>query len=241
MTVYKNDANLQALWLMEETSGTRYDETDNNNDLTDNNTVTYSATHQEGSYSASFDKANSEYLSRAYASVTFNNKEDWSFVGWVYLGRVDQNLGILNFGDNNDGIQILYLHNNDVFRITRMGDGTHRISDLDWGTTVDAVGWYHLGITLDGSTGNIELYLNGSDDGGSAGTSLTKLYNDDASEDFKLGYEKAGSAYFYGYMDEVAIFDRVLTAAEVSSIYSGGIQDVSSGDGGFGCNLHMDI
>ena len=51
---------LLAFWKMAETSGTRYDETANNEDLTDNNTVSY-ATGKVGN-AADFEASNNEYL-----------------------------------------------------------------------------------------------------------------------------------------------------------------------------------
>ncbi|MFA6039776.1 MAG: hypothetical protein WCV62_02345 [Candidatus Peribacteraceae bacterium] len=50
-----------AVWHMNEASGTRYDSTANNNDLTDVNTVTATG-GKIGANAASFDDANSEYL-----------------------------------------------------------------------------------------------------------------------------------------------------------------------------------
>jgi len=58
---------LLAFWKMAETSGTRYDETANNEDLTDNNTVGY-GTGKIGN-AADFEADNSEYLSKTDDAV----------------------------------------------------------------------------------------------------------------------------------------------------------------------------
>jgi len=223
--VYKDDANLQALWLMEEESGTRYDYTANNNDLTDNNTVTRTATHKEGSYAAEFVKANSEYLSQSYGGVTYDNKANWSMVAWVYLSDLDNHQTIFDFCDGYDGIDLIYTTSTDKFRVTRSGDGTNRITDQDFNTQISSTGWYHVGITFDGATGNYEFYLNGSDDGGVASTSVTKIYND-GGEDFYIGYSDDHGIYSDIYIDEFAIFDRTLSATEISNIYTSGIEDI---------------
>jgi len=219
------DANLEALWYMEEESGTRYDETANNNDLADNNTVTRSATHQEGSYSAEFTAAQNESLTRGYDAVSFNDKEDFSFCAWVRLKDVANYHGIVDYATAaGHGFSIAFRKwDNGHFRLLKLGDGANAISDLDWGTSSLAMNtWYHIAITLDGSTGNVELYLDGSDDGGSAGTAVTKM-NMSGTDGFVLGYDKFTTSYHDGLLDEVAIFDRVLSPAEVSSIYTDGL------------------
>ncbi len=54
-------SDYSAVWHMNETSGSRYDSTANNNDLTDVNTVTATG-GKIGANAASFDDSNSEYL-----------------------------------------------------------------------------------------------------------------------------------------------------------------------------------
>ena len=61
-------SNIQGLWKLNEESGTRYDETTNDNDLTDNATVLY-GTGKIGN-AADFELATSEYLSITDAAQT---------------------------------------------------------------------------------------------------------------------------------------------------------------------------
>jgi len=82
--IYKNDANLRGLWLMEETSGSRADASGEGNTLTDNNTVDSSADSQEGSRSADFESTNSEYLSIADASQSnLDITGDMTVAAWI--------------------------------------------------------------------------------------------------------------------------------------------------------------
>jgi len=61
--------NLISAWLLNESSGTRFDETSNNNDLTDNNTVGFNASC-EFDGCGDFEDTNTEFLSITDASQT---------------------------------------------------------------------------------------------------------------------------------------------------------------------------
>lgn len=75
--------------------------------------------------------------------------------------------------------------------------------------------WYHAVATLD-SSANGKLYLNGLQVGSLAmqTPSLT------AKSQLAIGESKRVSSHFGGFIDEVAIYNRALSAAEVSNIYN---------------------
>ena len=74
---YTQDANIVSWWYLDESSGTRYDGSGNNNDLTDTNTnvaslSTTGASVKEGAAAADFENSASEdaHLSIAHGSQT---------------------------------------------------------------------------------------------------------------------------------------------------------------------------
>ena len=83
--------------------------------------------------------------------------------------------------------------------------------------------FYHLVIVYTASTGNCEFFLNGSSAGTSSGL-YTSIYNSTAQ--FRLGsnVDAAGAneGFFDGIIDEVGIWSRVLTGAEVTTLYNSG-------------------
>ncbi|MBI5150807.1 MAG: LamG domain-containing protein, partial [Candidatus Omnitrophica bacterium] len=90
-----------------------------------------------------------------------------------------------------------------------------------------AAGWYHVAFVFDGSqTGNanrLKLYLNGSLKTLSftgSGTIPATLFNGTAT--VQLGGNTAQATYFNGSIDEVAVYDRALTQAEVTARYNAG-------------------
>jgi hypothetical protein len=73
--------------------------------------------------------------------------------------------------------------------------------------------WYHAVVTYDGTT--TKLYLNGA-----APVTSTETINTTHTDYLSLGY---GPLYGYiaGLIDEVDMWDRALTAGEVSELYNG--------------------
>jgi streptogramin lyase len=82
---------------------------------------------------------------------------------------------------------------------------------------VPAVGqWTHVAMTYDGAT--LKVYANGVVVG-----STPKTGNIVASNSpFDIGGRAAGDLYFYGYIDEVEVFNRALSAEEIVGIYAAG-------------------
>lgn len=107
------------------------------------------------------------------------------------------------------------------------------IYDRDTDPTLDTLKWYHLAVTFGG--GNMTFYINGTktkvwED--TPGTAKTNSGNDlvfgqgtDVYAETADNYDTdniiplAWGGYFHGALDEVRIYNTVLTAAQVQSIY----------------------
>ncbi len=225
MAVYKDDVNLQALYLLNETSGLRLDDTANNNDLTDNNTVLSSADSKEGANSADFEAANNEYLSITDAAQTgLDLSYPFSLVAWIKRESVSVS-GVMCGKWQSGGTRAyrwdITSSNNVRFQITPDGS---TISSFTGDTPVSSVAtWYHVGLVADGT--DIRFFLDGSLDSGTPGS--WSLATFDSGEDFRLG--RSQGAYFDGFIDEFAAFNKALSAGDVSSIFNNGIQDPVAG------------
>jgi hypothetical protein len=93
-----------------------------------------------------------------------------------------------------------------------------------YGSTVISDGnWHHMVVTYDPSAGNkFTVYLDGSLD-----ANFDQTPQDDGNNFFGLTvgwiyHSDGGNSSFNGEIDEVMIWDRVLTAAEVESLYEAG-------------------
>jgi hypothetical protein len=229
MTVWKNDANLEALWLMEEASGTRYDDTPNNNDLTDNNTVGSSADCIEGVLSADFEQNNTEYLSIA-DNASLSITTDWSVFLRIKIETLDDAtdhtiLAKYNVTGNMRSYRVALTKDGGSYyvRCTLSNDGSATTAAI--GATALSTGqWYSIACVYNQI--DIRVYLDGVLDAN--GADNPKLYAgdiDDNASPFELGRLINVGREYDGLMDEVAVLSRELTSAEVSDLHTNGFGD----------------
>jgi len=97
-------------------------------------------------------------------------------------------------------------------------DGTlGTLQDLPCTSALNADQWYHFAGTYDGA--QMKLYINGVLNNSTTKTGI--IYP--SSEALKMGrYGYYGGWYFHGILDDVILWNRALSADEVSQIYSSG-------------------
>lgn len=81
--------------------------------------------------------------------------------------------------------------------------------------------WHHVAYTFDGTAQQQVLYL----DGGQVASSATTLATGYDTQSLYLGRDTENGApnyFLQGSIDEAAVYDRALTAAEIASIYNAG-------------------
>jgi len=212
-------------WELNETSGTRVD-AHGSNDLADNNTVT-STTGKQGN-AARFDAGNSEYLSiadNASLSITddlsmggwfrWNGDSVYGFMAGKYKTTVSNREYAMYWDDESGG-------NKFVFATTADGTNSNR-RIYEYGSVLADDTWYHLMITRDSGADTTVMYVNGSvvtpTATNHAGT-VTAIHNGDAP--FVIGARDTGFNFFDGDIDEVAIWDKVLTSDEITDLYAAG-------------------
>ena len=116
------------------------------------------------------------------------------------------------------------------FAILLMGDGSGRVkatyknggppnSSSRHGkyssTVLQADTWYHIAAVVRGYM-DIDLYVNGTSEGGyDTGTATTIAYS---SNDFFIASSNESSLFFDGAVDDVRVYDRALSEAEVDEI-----------------------
>lgn len=83
-------------------------------------------------------------------------------------------------------------------------------------THITASRWYHIALTYNGSS--FQPYFNGNADGSAVTRSLTG----GGSYAAKIGSYDGASTYFAGTLDDIRIYNRALTATEVTALYQSG-------------------
>jgi hypothetical protein len=142
--------------------------------------------------------------------------------GWVK----PQGAGYLIFwrGDNRPGI--------DPYDLSMQGNNTvlFQISDANGnsanvGTTLAYNQWTHLAATLDGSSGKMSLYTNGVL-ASQVTTAIRPFGNLIAGDSPGVGIGNLNDGQnnfpFNGDIDEIALYNRALSAAEIVAIYNAG-------------------
>ena len=220
--------NIISYWKLEEASGTRYDAVvASANDLTDNNTVGQ-GTGIIG-YGADLERDNTEYFSRTDASFAGFPTGSFSFSMWVKAESdpadgYDYGLVGKYAGSPNRSLYITYGQYTSKYYlgIAISSNGT------TYGTNLDTLGlgsyrlvpgtWYHLAFVLTASS-RCEIFVNGVSVVNTTSSVVSGMFNN--AEDFRLGtYDGANG--FDGLLDEVGLWNRQLTDAEITSLYNSG-------------------
>lgn len=149
----------------------------------------------------------SDFVSTTYpASAPLTN---WTMSAWVYDTK---NNGAYRsiIQINNRGDDALYVYPNNVFGFWPCGVGTNT-------TQVPANQWVHVVATYD-SVAGFKYYQNGNQVG-TSGTCANAAYWDYIRFG---GYAAGDSERWGGKLDEIRIYNRALSATEVTTLYQSG-------------------
>ena len=215
------DLNLTGFWKFDEGSGsTTADDSRNSNtgtltnmNTTGNATSGWNASCKFGNC-LRFDKSN-DYVNVSDAdSLSF---QDFTLSAWVKSDSLVGHNFILGKGVDDA---------NEEYVLAIISDGGIYI---DWGAgaaynqtlagKVDLNKWYHVAAVYRNSTNRAKIYLNGTvvnDVSASAtGDQITRT-----SADLFIGGARNGNSLFNGSIDDVRIYNRVLSDEEVSRLYN---------------------
>ena len=154
-------------------------------------------------------------------SVDFDGVDDFIQLGqgftytqhtvsaWIKLGELSRTHTILSGRDSNTDLIRFWIASSDNKVRFRLGDGSN--TTVTNPTALEAGRWYHIVATYDGT--NLKIYVDSV-----LGHTLAASKNVNVTANLKIG-EDDSSNRFMGKIDELAIWDRALTAAEVTEIY----------------------
>lgn len=223
------DTNLVGYWKLD---GNGTDSSSGGRDLTAAN-----ISYVQGQFdsAASFNGYSSKYT----AGSTLNLTGNYSFSLWVNPSALPTSGNIANFickyytttdaGGTPGGYEF-GLHNNSGtqnIKINHYATGSPYHPTLSVAHTLTTGVWSHLVGTWNGTV--FAIYVNGNLIGSGTNavanaTSNTKLLN---IGNFGLLNNSEINRWYNGVMDDVAIFSRALSAAEVIAIYQGGLSVMS--------------
>jgi len=160
---------------------------------------------------------------RVPSSPTLQVQGALSITGWARFDGFDSGDDvevILRKGEGNPNNYALQVINR---RPALSLDAWDQLSQAYEGDTVLQTGeWYHLAATWDGET--VRIYVNGEADNGSGDSHDREIGTDTRA--LYLG-GRADTDQTDGIIDDVRLYDRALTAAEVALIYQNGLADAA--------------
>ncbi len=222
-----NNNGLVAYWSMEDASGTKatdFSGQGNTGTLTNGPTWT---TSKRGK-AISFDGTN-DYVSVAWPFTTDITSQiqsaTVSMCAWFKTTSVSGELGILGVGDSgSNGLNMALISGKLSFWYSSGG------AIVQYTTALSTNVWYHAcGVVT--SFSSVQIYLNGAQVR-SASTGLSSFTLAAVGSKFVIGNEGQldSARYFPGIIDDVRIYNRTLSAAEVSALYGAGSQRVNAAD-----------
>ena len=134
---------------------------------------------------------------------------------WVNVSDIGGNRGIMGTRYNGDTTFDLKVDANRIHG--DVGTGTAWLSTAaDYSTTLSTGVWYHIGYVVDEASSAVRIYLNGvlAETIAINGTPLFMK----AGQELHIGNSYGVVEYMYGTLDEVSIYNSVLSAAEVASL-----------------------
>ncbi len=166
---------------------------------------------QTGRYgsAASFDGSN-DYLE----SITSHALTTFTEAAWVYPTSSDTSFhGIVGYDNGNPAQRApsIYMFSGGRVQVG-FGDGTSWNSMSTSGVVLTSNAWNHIASTYDGAT--FRIYINGVESASSALAGKVPY----AVSTLRVGRL---DNYFKGSIDEVALFDRALSATEISALKDG--------------------
>ena len=201
------DTDLISYWSLDEASGTLYDSQN------DNDGTAYGATQNVAGKvgkAVSFDGVD-DYVLIPYNS-NLNITGSVSFSAWFYQSSSGEN-AILSRNYGSDVVPYILGISYGFPRLRYYSSAFVNRSDDE---QVNTETWYHLVFTV--SSAETKIYLNGTlvmttDGIPSLPANTTSLY---------FGNYPYGSYYFTGIIDEIGIWSRVLSQADVTRLYNNG-------------------
>ena len=217
---------LVSYWKMDGSSTDFYD----SNNGTDTS-ITYSVANGKISQGAGFNGTSSRIQVADNSNLTLGSS--FSIACWINVPSLPSNnafYDILNKydqGSNNGGYDLRLWNDNGTQKIGLVfidSTSTQRGGDIAY--TLSTNVWVHLVAVSNTSNSLITYYINGSSVGtitnnGAVPADNTKLLN---IGNFGF-YTPSGSElgrYFYGKIDEIGIWSKVLTTTEISDLYNNG-------------------
>ncbi|RKZ84005.1 MAG: hypothetical protein DRQ39_08835, partial [Gammaproteobacteria bacterium] len=239
LTVNTTATDLEAAWQFEEgAEATTIDTTGNGNDGTING-ATWTTSSRTGDAALSFDGAN-DYVETTGTTLDLSTATNFTLSAWFQTDTTAGQHHILwqgvstqnGWGSPSDNTPTSSEMNLTVGRYDAddnitffMGYDTNDANSIDITSSnfTDTSGWHQAVVVvtdLGFGTLQADLYVDGVLEGSDTGNQTDRSKWD---SDLLIGQAGSATRLFDGMVDEVGIYDRALSAAEISALYFTGL------------------
>jgi len=141
-----------------------------------------------------------------------------SIAAWINIDNTDKQYGIFTNSNYNETLQQYALKvesNSKLYFLS--GDGLFESNGINYSTSnIDVSSWTHVVVSYDGNT--LKLYLNGSLD---FENEITDDFPETPSSSAFIGNSwGSNNDLFPGRIDDIGIWNRALTDAEIQALYN---------------------
>lgn len=205
------DSTTKVYLKLGEASGTRVDSSGNGNDAADSG----STGNTTGIIGNGINFTGSTHLTIANNSTVQCGAQDYSFSFWVKFNSVSGYPVMISKGNET----LFWLNSSSKFAFVTNGGGGGSGATLTSATTATTGTWYFVVFTFKNSNTEKTIYINGVSEAtvNSAGGGFTS-----GTVDLFVGGYSGGGYQVNAVMDEVALFKKVLSPTEISSLYNAG-------------------
>jgi len=181
--------------------------------------ISYSTSYGKINQGASYTTASSSRISTTY---TTTQNQSWSF--WIKTStqQLQGIMGSVSTANYDD--RVCWMDSTGKIRATTSTINGH--VPVVSPTSLADGNWHHIVLLFSGtSTINTKLYIDGTLANQSTYTGPYAAGNRDFSIGFARGYNinNNWTAYYYnGYIDEVGIWNRLITETEITQLYNSG-------------------
>ena len=227
--------NLISYWKLDETTGNRIDSKGSNN-LTVTNGVSYAGGKMGNSVAFTAVGGAEDRVSQQYLQINDNatisaGDTNFTFAGWVYMGRKDKNMSIVAKGDSGaaNEFNLRYTLGSDRFEFwVHNGSALTSIFANNFGSPSINT-WYYVVAWHDATNNQLGIQINN----GTANTSSYSGAVQDNTSRFLVGtWQDTPDQEWEGRIDELGFWRKVLSAQEKADLYNNGAGNTYTSSGG---------
>ncbi|QQS39311.1 DUF2341 domain-containing protein [Candidatus Woesebacteria bacterium] len=202
---------LVGYWPMDETTGNPSDKSGNSTTLTNNNSTAFTAAKFGNSGELNGTSQYFEAADSAHLSVTGS----LTLSAWINPDDTTGSQNIVGKWDGTNTSYLLALEGNEVRMYIDSASNYQATTALD----ITANIFTHVVGTYNAESQTLKIYANGVEIPSTQSGTIPSSINDNAGETV-IGADDSAANYFDGHIDDVRIYNRTLSPADIQNLYN---------------------